>query len=51
MKPENNKKKISFVSLLLGVAAIASTLAYLLYRSHNNRIHEEKWRDYEVCGI
>lgn len=51
MKTENNKSKLSVVSLLLGVAAIASTLAYLLYRLHTERLHEEKWRDYEDCGI
>ena len=50
MEIEKNKK-LSIISLLPGVAAVASTLAYFLYRLHSNRLHEEKWRDYEDCGI
>ena len=50
MESEKNNK-LSIISLLLGVAAVASTLAYLLYRLHSNRLQEEKWRDYEDCGI
>ncbi len=50
MKGEKSNK-LSIISFLLGVAAVASTLAYFLYRLHSNRMHEEKWRDYEDCGI
>ena len=51
MKKEDQKKTISVVSILLGIAAVASTLAYLLYRAHCKKVYEEKWRDYEDCGI
>ena len=51
MKKEDQKKTISVVSILLGIAAVASTLAYLLYRAHAKKVYEEKWRDYEDCGI
>lgn len=51
METGKNTKKLSIISLLLGVAAVASTLAYFFYRSYSNRLHEEKWRDYEDCGI
>lgn len=44
-------KGIRLISILLFVAAIASTAAYLLNRWNLNRLHERKWQEYEDCGI
>ena len=52
MEPKKaSKKLLSMISLLLGIAAVASSLAYFLYRGYTKRVHDAKWRDYENCGI
>lgn len=44
-------KGIRIISILLFVATIASTAAYLLNRWNLKRLHERKWQEYEDCGI
>ena len=45
------KTAISVISVLLGIAALASTIAYFVYRIYSNRVYNEKWKDYEDCGL
>ena len=45
------KTAISAVSVLLGIAALASTIAYFVYRIYSNRAYNEKWKDYDDCGL
>ncbi len=44
-------KGIRMISILLLVAAVASTAAYLLNRWNLSRLHARKWKEYEDCGI
>lgn len=44
-------KIISIVSALLGVAAVASTIAYFVWHSYKDKLHREKWKDYNDCGL
>lgn len=45
------KTAISAISVLLGIAALASTVAYFVYRIYSNRVYNEKWKDYDDCGL
>lgn len=42
---------ISVMSVLLGIAAVASTIAYLVYRVYSDREYSERWKDYDDCGL
>lgn len=41
----------SFISLLLGIAIIATTSAYFIYRFMSERTYRRKWSDYDDCGL
>ncbi len=41
----------SVVSVLLGVAAIATTAAYFLHKLASERAYHNKWKEYDECGI
>lgn len=45
------KSQVSILTLLLGVAAVATTLAYLVFRICDDRSYQRKWSDYDDCGI
>lgn len=48
---EVSKKQIPIVSLLLGIAVIATTTAYVLYRYSSDKAYRKKWKDYDECGL
>lgn len=45
------KKPMPFISLLLGIAVIATTTAYVLYRYVSDKAYKKKWKDYDECGL
>lgn len=45
------KDDMTFLSALLAIAALASTMAYILYKIFNNKAYNEKWKDYNDCGL
>ncbi len=47
----NRKNEITFLSVLLGLTAIASTTAYLVYKFFSDKAYNEKWKDYNDCGL
>lgn len=52
----NNKEKkylklLSTVSALLGVAAFASTLAFVIWKIFSDKAYKQKWKDYDDCGL
>ncbi|MDF2567985.1 MAG: hypothetical protein K0R90_1441 [Oscillospiraceae bacterium] len=49
--PQKDSGYFSFVSLLLGVAAVATTLAYFGWKLYSEHQHNEKWKDYNDCGL
>lgn len=46
-----NEKGPSLVSLLLGIAVVATTAAYMIYRLMSERTYRRKWKDYDDCGL
>ena len=50
LQPKNNGY-ISIITVLLGVAAVATTIAYFVIRVYNDHQHREKWKDYNDCGL
>ncbi len=37
--------------LLLAVFMAIGSVVYIMYKSWSNRAYEEKWKDYDECGI
>ncbi len=48
---ESSKNPMPIISLLLGVAVIATTTAYVLYRYVSDKAYKKKWKDYDECGL
>ncbi len=40
-----------FIPILAVLICMISSVAYIVFRMSSNKIHEEKWRDYDECGI
>lgn len=55
MRKNNNlevpKKQIPTISLLLGIAVIATTAAYVIYKYVSDKAYNRKWKDYDECGL
>ncbi len=45
------RSQVSILTLLLGFAAVATTLAYLVFRFFDDRSYHRKWADYDDCGV
>lgn len=48
---KEHNRPVKIISILLSVAAVASTAAYFLYKLSSNRAYNEKWKDYDDCGV
>ncbi|MEG0693181.1 MAG: hypothetical protein RR444_08880 [Oscillospiraceae bacterium] len=48
---EKDKKIAPVISILLGVAVIATTSAYLIFKFVSERTYRRKWKDYDDCGL
>ena len=48
---EKSKTTIPIISLLLTIAALAMTSAYVLYKYTSDRSYRRKWKDYDDCGL
>lgn len=46
-------KVLSVLGLILALLAIACTVAAVVYRIESRRreLYEEKWQDYDECGV
>ena len=41
----------SFLTMVLGLAALVSAAAYFIYRYRSEKAYREKWADYDDCGV
>lgn len=48
---EKRHMLLTALSMLLGMAAIASTVAFVLSRISLKKAHEAKWQEYDECGV
>ena len=46
-----HKRSITIISILLSIAAIASTVARWFYKVSSKRAYEDKWKDNDDCGV
>ncbi len=37
--------------ILGAIFLLITSAAYILFRSHSNKVYYEKWKEYEDCGI
>ena len=40
-----------FVPILLTVLTLVASVSYLVYRLARERAYQEKWKDYNDCGL
>ena len=50
-KQEKLKSTFPIISLLLTIATLAATSAYVLYKYTSDRSYRKKWSDYDDCGL
>jgi hypothetical protein len=50
---ENNKKNglVVLVPVLAALICGVVSVAIIVYKTMSNKSHEEKWGDYDECGI
>ncbi|MBQ7046823.1 MAG: hypothetical protein IJN85_03675 [Oscillospiraceae bacterium] len=51
---EETKKRSSlwvFIPVLVAIIGTVASVAYLVYKALSNKSYEEKWKDYDECGI
>lgn len=51
---EDKKKKNGvaiLVPIIVALVATITSVAYIVFRMSSNKIYEEKWKDYDECGI
>ncbi|MGN0614571.1 MAG: hypothetical protein ACI4JB_11830 [Porcipelethomonas sp.] len=49
---ENKKTNLKiFIPILAVLICMISSVAYIVFRMSSNRVYEEKWKDYDECGI
>ena len=51
---EEKKKKSALSVLIPTIAALVcviTSVAYIVFKMSSNRVYEEKWQDYDECGI
>ncbi|MFZ2537758.1 MAG: hypothetical protein WAX04_02505 [Oscillospiraceae bacterium] len=48
---EKDRKNTTVISIVLGIAVIASTSAYLIFKFVSERTYRRKWKDYDDCGL
>ena len=53
MEMEEKKKSslVVFISILVALIGGVISVAYIVYKAMSNKSYEEKWKDYDECGI
>lgn len=51
MKEKKKSSIIMFISILAALICGVISVAFIVYRSMSNKSYEEKWKDYDECGI
>lgn len=51
MNVDRMKSTVPTISLLLMIAALAVTSAYMIYKYASDRSYHKKWKDYDDCGL
>lgn len=50
----DKKKKTNariFIPILAVLICMISSVAYIVFKLSSNKVYEEKWKDYDECGI
>lgn len=50
-KEEEMQKVYGFITILLGIAVIATGTAYFILRLMSEKNYRDKWKDYDDCGL
>jgi hypothetical protein len=50
-EPATKKMFKDTVPVIGALCLVIASAAYILFRSWNNKVYYEKWKEYEDCGI
>lgn len=51
MEERKKNNQIVFISVLIALICGVVSVAYIVYKAMSNKNYEEKWKDYDECGI
>ena len=53
MDIEKEKKKAfkSAIPVVCALLLVVASVAYIIYRTFSERAYNEKWKDYDECGL
>lgn len=51
MEEKKKNNLLVFVPILLALIGGVVSVAYIVYKTMSNKSYEEKWKDYDECGI
>lgn len=50
-KQEERFSLLSLIGALVVIATVVGTVVYTFSKLHQKKQEEEKWKDYEECGV
>ncbi|MDE5917851.1 MAG: hypothetical protein K2G62_06975 [Oscillospiraceae bacterium] len=51
MKEKKKSQAHIFVTVLTALICVTCSVAYIVFRTMSNKNYEQKWKDYDECGI
>ncbi|MCM1227429.1 MAG: hypothetical protein NC320_08400 [Clostridium sp.] len=51
MEEKKKNNLLVFIPILLALIGGVVSVAYIVYKTMSNKSYEEKWKDYDECGI
>ena len=51
MEEKKKSSLVVFISILVALIGGVISVAYIVYKAMSNKSYEEKWKDYDECGI
>ena len=50
-KNHSSNNAFSIIALVLGLISVVVAALYMIYRFLSDRAYQEKWKDYDDCGL
>ena len=47
----NKRKNYGLFPLMVAIFAVIGSVAYIIYRDLSRKAYEEKWKEYDECGL
>lgn len=47
----NSRSSHSIIPIIISLALLMGSVVYIAFRTMSNKAYEEKWKDYDECGL